>query len=74
MTLDCAYCERPLVCDDCQADVIPADADQYRALSSAEEAVDCPACGRPLVCRWCKTPYDGARPGAEGESDDGHSV
>lgn len=68
--MDCAYCERPLVCDHCQGDVIPADAEQYRALSAADEAVDCPACGYPLVCHWCKTPYDGGRT-EEDQSDGG---
>jgi hypothetical protein len=57
--LECAYCERPLICDACGVDFQPADRDQYADLSAAEEPIACPGCGQTLVCKWCKTPYDG---------------
>jgi hypothetical protein len=56
----CAYCERPLICDACQAEYIPPSQEHYEALCEAEEAVICPVCELILVCHWCKTPYDGA--------------
>jgi hypothetical protein len=57
--VECAYCERLLVCDTCQAEYDPANADQYRELSWQEQPVACPHCSQILVCHWCKTPYDG---------------
>jgi hypothetical protein len=57
--MKCAYCEQPLVCDACGAAFEPADAAQYEAVGSGEEAVSCPTCEALLVCHWCKTPYDG---------------
>jgi uncharacterized CHY-type Zn-finger protein len=56
----CAYCERPLICDGCQAEYRPPDLEQYEALSRSDEPVFCPACEAVLVCHWCKTPYDGS--------------
>ena len=55
----CAYCERPLTCAACRAPFTPATAEEYAALSHAEEPIACPACERLLVCHWCRTPYDG---------------
>jgi hypothetical protein len=66
--LTCAYCEKILICDACQADVIPPAPEQHRALSWPEARVACPSCGALLVCKWCKTPYDGAA--GEGEAPD----
>ena len=60
--LSCAYCERPLTCDACQAPYQPADPEDYAALSRSEEPIRCPSCERLLVCHWCKTPYDGHPP------------
>ena len=62
----CAYCERPLICDACQAEYTPPTAEHYEALSEAEEIILCPACEQVLVCHWCKTPYDG---GADEEGE-----
>lgn len=57
--ISCAYCEKPLICDACNAEVVPADADQYQALNALDKPVACPHCEALLVCHWCKTPYDG---------------
>src|SRR4051794_31434121 len=57
--MDCAFCEKPLICDACQAEYVPASPEGYRALSEGEEAILCPACAQVLVCHWCKTAYDG---------------
>ena len=56
----CAYCEHPLICDNCQAEYLPPSQEHYEALSRREDAVTCPECNRVLTCHWCKTPYDGA--------------
>jgi RNase P subunit RPR2 len=65
--VDCAYCERPLICDHCQTPYIPPTAEHYAALSRSEVPVYCLECERVLVCHWCKTPYDGGA--GEDESD-----
>jgi hypothetical protein len=57
--IDCAYCERPLICERCQTPYRPPTLDDYRALSIIDVPVTCPACGEGLTCHWCKTPYDG---------------
>jgi hypothetical protein len=57
--MECAYCERPLICDACQTPYEPSTPEEYVALSAKEEAVACPACGEVLVCHWCKAAYDG---------------
>lgn len=59
----CAYCERPLICDGCGIEYLPADLESYRALSMGEEEILCLGCGRTLICHWCQTPYDGSSPG-----------
>jgi hypothetical protein len=56
----CAYCEKPLRCDQCRADYAPPTEEAYQALSQADVLLACPACGAVLVCHWCKTPYDGS--------------
>lgn len=61
--LDCAYCERPLICDACGAEFVPSDAGTYQALSQPDYVVCCSSCGELLVCKWCKTPYDGRQVG-----------
>ena len=66
--MNCAYCERPLICESCQAEFRPLDPDAYQDLSTRSAAVACPACGAVLVCHWCKTPYDGS--GSEEAEDD----
>ncbi len=58
-SMPCAYCDRPLICDGCDAPYAPADRDQYDALSRADVPIICPGCEAILVCHWCKTPYDG---------------
>ena len=65
--LDCAFCERPLVCDACRSDYVPPSPEVYEAMSRPEVALNCPSCGAVLVCHWCKTPYDGL---VVGETDD----
>jgi hypothetical protein len=60
--MQCAFCERPLICDDCGLEHRPPDVEAYRALSMGEEEILCPGCGRTLVCHWCKAPYDGSPP------------
>ena len=65
----CAYCERPLICDGCQAEYRPPDPDQYEALSRPEAPVYCPECEAVIVCHWCKTPYDGGSDTPGDESD-----
>jgi hypothetical protein len=57
--IECAYCEKPLICDTCGAEYLAPSEDDYRALSQPEVVVNCPGCGEVLVCHWCKTPYDG---------------
>ena len=65
--MNCAYCERPLICDACQVEFRPTDPEQYEALSTRTEAVACPGCGQTLVCHWCKTQYDGPTDEATGD-------
>ena len=55
----CCFCERPLTCDSCGADYLPASPEAYAALSRPEQPIPCPSCGGVLVCHWCKAPYDG---------------
>ena len=59
--IDCAYCERPLICEACGAPTFRRVQEHYQALSQPDVSVDCPECGDVLVCHWCKTPYDGLR-------------
>jgi hypothetical protein len=56
--VDCAYCERPLICDACRTPYKPSTPDEYQALSQREAGLSCPECGTVLVCHWCKTPYE----------------
>ena len=65
----CAYCERPLICDQCQTEFAPANPESYESLSEPEVAIFCPNCEKVLVCHWCKTPYDGLPEGDEDESN-----
>jgi hypothetical protein len=65
--VNCAYCERPLICDNCQAEYTPPDPESYEALSRTEVTLLCPECETVLVCHWCKTAYDGAAGDQEGE-------
>jgi len=57
--IECAYCERPLICESCRTPYKPPSQQYYEALSQAEADLGCPECGAVLVCHWCKTPYDG---------------
>jgi hypothetical protein len=57
--VDCAYCEKPLICASCQAPYVPPNQEAYEALSHPEEPLVCPQCEAVLVCHWCKTPFDG---------------
>lgn len=57
--VDCAYCEKPLICESCGAEYLPPTLEHYVALSERDSLLDCPACGSVLICHWCKTPYDG---------------
>ncbi|WP_422931323.1 hypothetical protein [Singulisphaera sp. PoT] len=65
--VDCAYCERPLICEACGASYVPPSEAHYQALSRPEVPIHCHACEAILVCHWCKTPYDGL---AEGGADE----
>jgi hypothetical protein len=67
----CAYCERPLICDNCQAQYVPPTEEHYLALSQPDALVTCTQCSEVLVCHWCKTPYDGAPEGGEGPNGRG---
>ncbi len=58
----CAFCERDLICESCQAPYEPPTAQAYAALSEREVAISCPACEEVLTCHWCKTPYLGSDP------------
>jgi hypothetical protein len=64
--INCAYCEKPLICDDCLTEYVPPSEGHYWALSQPDTLLTCPRCGETLTCHWCKTPYDGA---AEDEAD-----
>jgi len=57
--IDCAYCERPLMCETCQAPYVPPTPEHYQALSQPDATLECPECGAVLVCHWCKTAYEG---------------
>jgi hypothetical protein len=57
--VNCAYCENPLVCDNCRAEYVPPSEAHYLALSQPDTPLNCIECGETLVCHWCKTPYDG---------------
>ncbi len=58
--IECAYCERPLICETCGTPYTPPTHEHYEALSQPNVALDCPECGSVLVCHWCKSAYDGA--------------
>ncbi|QEH33102.1 hypothetical protein OJF2_15990 [Aquisphaera giovannonii] len=68
--IDCAYCERPLLCDGCGTPFVPSSPEEYQALSWRDTPIRCPGCGMLLVCRWCKSPYDGRDGQPEGEDGD----
>lgn len=57
--IDCAYCQRPLICDGCQTPYLPPSQEYYEALSRPEIPILCPSCEQIMICHWCKTPYDG---------------
>jgi hypothetical protein len=57
--INCAYCEKPLICDDCLTEYVPPSEGDYWALSQPDILLTCPQCGEILTCHWCKTPYDG---------------
>jgi hypothetical protein len=67
--ISCAYCEKPLQCDACQAEYVPPSEEHYRALSDPDIPLSCPSCGETLVCHGCKTSYDGVP--EEGEAAGG---
>ncbi len=56
--VDCAYCERPLMCEACQTPYVPPTGEHYEALSQPDVTLECTECGAVLVCHWCKTPYE----------------
>ena len=68
--MDCAYCERPLICDECRDPYVPPTREHYEALSRSDLPIRCEGCGVGLVCYWCKTPYDG-RGGSDQDADEG---
>lgn len=68
--VECAYCERPLICDACQTEYVPLTPEHYEALSRPEVPLFCPKCEAVLICHWCKTPYDG-EPGEEASTAGG---
>jgi hypothetical protein len=57
--MDCAYCEKPLICDACGELYNPPGLAEYQALWRPEIPIVCPACEAIVVCHWCKMPYDG---------------
>jgi hypothetical protein len=67
----CAYCEKPLICDDCGAEYLPPSQDHYLALSQPDVLLTCTNCGDVLVCHWCKTPYDGTPEDGAGDVGEG---
>lgn len=67
--IDCAYCQRPLICEGCRTPYLPPTLEHYEALSRLEIPIVCEECGQVLVCHWCKTPYDGLE--SEGEDEPG---
>jgi hypothetical protein len=69
LMIPCATCERPLICDACKTDFVPASEAEYRALSQIEYAIFCRKCGAVLVCHWCKEPYDGKTLDEPGDQD-----
>lgn len=68
--VECAYCEKPLICDECGAEYLPPSARHYQALSQRDALLRCPGCGEVLVCHWCKTPYDGSDEADTAMADD----
>lgn len=63
--IDCAYCEQPLICEECGAYYSPPSQENYDALSRPEVPIECPECGAVLVCHWCKSRYDGFEGGED---------
>lgn len=57
--IDCANCDRPLICESCRTPYRPPTRECYEALSHLDVAVGCPECGMILVCHWCKVSYHG---------------
>ena len=51
--VECAYCEKPLICDNCRAEYVPPTEDHYLALSQPDVAPRLPRMRRgarlPLV-------------------------
>jgi hypothetical protein len=68
--IDCASCERPLICESCGTPYSPPSQEHYEALSQPDVAIECPECGAVLVCHWCKYQYDGQ----EGDGTEGTDV
>jgi len=64
--MDCAYCEKPLICEACGESYNPPGLAEYQAMSRPEVPIVCHDCGSVLVCHWCKTPYDGEDDGGPG--------
>jgi len=69
--IPCAYCNRPLTCDDCGEPFLPPDPATYHSLSWTDHPIACPSCSHVLICRWCKTPYDGLLDDDPSAPDDG---
>ena len=57
--IDCAYCERPLICDACRTPYKPPTRKNTRHSRSPRSALPAPSAATVLVCHWCKTPYEG---------------
>lgn len=67
--MQCAYCDRLLICDGCGKEWQPASEEAYHAMEQRDVPVICPDCEAVLVCHWCKTPYDGMEEAEVEEGD-----
>ena len=54
--MKCSFCERPLVCRECQKPYKPASEEEYRANFEPETSIYCPHCENLLVCNACGVP------------------
>ena len=68
--MKCAYCENPLICEDCGVTFLTNTPESYEAISRCEEAIFCPNCEALLTCHWCKTPYDGETEAKTNQQDE----
>lgn len=67
--MNCCYCDRPLICDGCQAPFRVAAATDFQRLHQPECPVLCPNCKQVLRCRHCGAVYSGADDEYEHEAE-----